>query len=57
MNPGGGDVRFIANTEGRATAPVWTKDGTAIYFPVCRKVDLGGDCQIFAAPAPQLSRP
>ena len=54
MNPSGGDVRLVANTEGRATAPVWTKDGTSIYFPVCRKVDFGGDCQIFAAPAPQF---
>jgi TolB protein len=56
MRAGGGDVRLVANTEGRATAPAWTKDGTSIYFPVCRKVDFGGDCQIFAAPAPQLPR-
>ncbi len=54
MDPSGGEVRLVANTEGRATAPVWTKDGASIYFPVCRKVDFGGDCEIFAAPAPQL---
>ena len=57
MTPDGGDVRLVANTDGSATAPKWTKDGASIYFPLCRKVDLGGDCQIFAAPAPPLSKP
>ena len=57
MRPDGTDVRLVANTEGRATAPVWSRDGTSIYFPVCKKVDLGSDCQIFVAPAPPLSPP
>ena len=57
MTADGSDVRLVANTEGSATAPKWTKDGGSIYFPVCRKVDFGGDCQIFAAPAPPLSKP
>lgn len=53
MKPDGSDVTLVANTEGRATAPVWSRDGATIYFPVCRNVDLGHDCQIFAAPAPR----
>lgn len=57
MRPDGSDVRLVANTEGSATAPTWTKDGSAIYFPNCRKIDFGGDCQIFSAPAPALSHP
>ena len=52
MKPDGSDVRLVANTEGRATAPVWSRDSRSIYFPNCRKVDLGTDCQIFVAPAP-----
>jgi TolB protein len=54
MTPSGGAVRLVANTEGRATAPVWTRDGASIYFPVCQRVAFGGDCQIFSAPAPPL---
>ena len=50
MKADGGDVRLVANTEGRATAPQWGRDGKTIYFSVCRKVDFGGDCNIFAAP-------
>lgn len=53
MKPDGSDVTLVANTEGRATAPVWSPDGATIYFPICRNVDLGHDCQIFAAPAPR----
>jgi TolB protein len=54
MKADGTDVRLVANTEGRATAPQWGRDGKTIYFSVCRKVDFGGDCNIFAAP---LERP
>lgn len=48
MKADGTDVRLLANTEGRATAPKWGLDGLRIYFPVCRKVDFGSDCEIFA---------
>jgi TolB protein len=49
MNADGSDVRLLANTEGRATAPQWGRDGARIYFPICRNVDFGFDCEIFAA--------
>jgi Tol biopolymer transport system component len=49
MNADGSGVRLLANTEGRATAPQWGRDGARIYFPVCRNVDFGFDCEIFAA--------
>lgn len=48
MNPDGSGVIKVANNEGRATAPQWTKDGKNIFFPLCRKVDLSFDCQIYA---------
>jgi hypothetical protein len=48
MNPDGSGVRKVANNEGRATAPQWTKDGKNIFFPLCRKVDFSFDCQIYA---------
>lgn len=48
MNADGGNVRLLANTEGRATAPQWGRDGTRVYFPICKKVDFGSDCEIFA---------
>ncbi|PWT92527.1 MAG: hypothetical protein C5B55_06280, partial [Blastocatellia bacterium] len=50
MKPDGSDVKLLANTEGRATAPAWSPDGTRIYFPICRNVDFGSDCEIYAAP-------
>jgi TolB protein len=58
MNADGRDVRLVANTEGRATAPIWGRDGKTIYFTICRKVDFGSDCEIFAAPGspPQHSQ-
>ena len=57
MNRDGTDVRLVANTEGRATAPQWAKDGKALYFPVCKKVDFGQDCEIFTVKLPDaLSR-
>jgi TolB protein len=49
MNADGSDVRLLANTEGRATAPQWGRDGARIYFPICKNVDFGFDCEIFAA--------
>ena len=49
MNPDGGDVKLLANTEGRATAPQWARDGKRIYFSICKNVDFGSDCQVFAA--------
>jgi len=52
MNADGSGVRLVANTEGRATEPRWTRDGSQIIFPICKKVDFGSDCQIYVAPAP-----
>lgn len=49
MKPDGTDVRLLANTEGRGTAPQWGRDGLRIYFPICKNVDFGVDCQIFVA--------
>ena len=49
MNADGSGVRLLANTEGRATAPQWGRDGARIYFPICKNVDFGFDCEIFAA--------
>lgn len=49
MNADGSDVRLLANTEGRATAPKWGRDGMRIYFSICKNVDFGVDCEIFAA--------
>ena len=49
MNTDGSDVRLLANTEGRATAPQWGRDGARIYFSICKNVDFGFDCEIFAA--------
>jgi len=49
MNPDGSDVKLLANTEGRGTAPRWSRDGARIYFSICKNVDFGVDCEIFAA--------
>ena len=49
MKPDGTDVQLLANTEGRATAPQWGRDGVRIYFPICWNVDFGSDCEIFVA--------
>jgi TolB protein len=48
MKADGSEVRLLANTEGRATAPKWSRDGARIYFPICRNVDFGSECEIFA---------
>jgi TolB protein len=48
MNADGSHVRLIANTEGRGTAPQWTKNDERIFFTVCRRIDKGVDCEIFA---------
>jgi len=49
MNPDGSGVQLVAGTEGRGTAPKWSPDGKTIYFTICKKVDFGADCQIYAA--------
>jgi hypothetical protein len=36
---------------------VWARDGRSIYFPVCRKVDAGVDCQVFVARDPERTQP
>jgi TolB protein len=52
MRTDGSDVRLVAPTEGRATGPMWTRDGQRIYFSNCRKVDFTYNCEIFVARAP-----
>jgi TolB protein len=52
MQPDGGDVRLVAPTRGRATAPKWSLDGRTVYFPVCRDEADGRGCEIFAAEVP-----
>jgi len=49
MNADGTGVRLVANTEGRATSPHWSPDGSTIYFANCRKADFGSDCEVMAA--------
>ena len=49
MNPDGTDVRLLAGTDGRGTAPKWSTDGQHIYFSVCHNNDFGIDCQILTA--------
>jgi Tol biopolymer transport system component len=39
MDADGGNVRLIANTEGRGTAPRWSPDGKRIYFTNCVEKD------------------
>ena len=40
MNSDGTNVKLVANTEGRATAPKWSPDGRTIYFTNCWKTGL-----------------
>ena len=49
MDPDGRNVRLVANTEGRATAPRWSSDSKTIYFTNCRHSDYGYDCEVFVA--------
>ena len=49
MKPDGSDVQLVARTEGRGTAPKWSRDGKTIFYTICKKVDFGTDCQIYAA--------
>ena len=37
---------------GRATDPQWSRDGTLIYFPVCKPEGRGAGCEIYVAKAP-----
>ncbi len=48
MKADGSGVRLLASTEGRATSPQWSRDGARIYFPICRNVDFGNQCEIYA---------
>lgn len=50
MKPDGSEVRLVANTEGRATAPRWAPDGKTLYFTNCTAKDYGTDCEILASP-------
>jgi TolB protein len=49
MNTDGGNVRLVANTEGRGTAPRWSPDEKTIYFTNCMEKDYGTDCEILTA--------
>jgi len=49
MRPDGSDVRLVARTTGRATAPKWGTDGRTLYFPICKREEDGGNCEIYAA--------
>jgi TolB protein len=49
MRPDGSDVRLVARTRGRATAPKWGTDGRMLYFPNCKRDEDGGDCEIYSA--------
>ena len=55
MDADGSHVQLVARTTGRATAPKWSLDGRVIFFPICRRVDTGFDCNIYAADAPSPS--
>ena len=46
MDADGANVRLIANTEGRGTAPRWSPDGKMMYFTNCVEKDYGTDCEI-----------
>ena len=46
MNADGSNVRLLANTEGRGTAPKWAPDGKTIYFTNCWKPDYRSACEI-----------
>jgi TolB protein len=48
MKPDGSDVRLVARTTGRATAPKWGRDGKTLYFPICRRDEAGASCEIYA---------
>ena len=50
------DVQLVANTEGRATAPKWSPDGTKIYFTNCVSLDFGRGCEILVARADMPAR-
>ena len=51
MKPDGSEVQLVANTDGRATAPQWSRDGATLYFRICHNIALGADCQIYTAPS------
>ncbi len=48
MRADGTDVRRVAETPGRGTAPQFSRDGANIFFPVCTRAG----CEIYRAPAP-----
>ena len=49
MKGDGSDVRLVARTTGRATAPKWGRDGKTLYFPICRRDETEGSCEIYTA--------
>ena len=52
MDADGSNLSLVANTEGRATAPQWRRDGRSIYFTNSWKTGLKASPEIFEAPAP-----
>ncbi len=56
MDENGQNLKLVANTEGRATAPRWSRDSKTIYFTNCRHSNYGSDCEVFVANLGNASR-
>lgn len=54
MHPDGSDVRLMADTPGRGTAPRWLPNGREVFFTVCQRQGAGFDCEIYSVPADGL---
>ena len=54
MDENGGNVQLVANTDGRATAPVGRPIANPFIFIICRHVDYGSDCEVFTAKLDQV---
>ena len=50
MDADGSNVRLLANTEGRGTAPKWSANGRTVYFTICRRSQDYQGCDIFSVP-------
>lgn len=48
--PDGSNLRLLAATEGRGTAPKWAPDGKSIYYTICRSSQERQGCDIYVAP-------
>jgi len=52
MDADGSNVKLVANTEGRATAPQWSKDGRSIYFTNSWRTGSQAAAEIFKVRVP-----